>query len=96
VWKQKEPLGTFKINTAVAAAAVGSGQPALMVAPTEEDEAVTLDLFRCIHCRNNGPIEVRATCTRGKGENAASLVVFMTYPGEAAADFEGVRRKSTS
>ena len=95
-WKSREALGTFKINTAVAAAAVSSGQPARMVAPPDaDDEAVTLEVYRCPNCRNNGPIEVRATCTKGKGENAASLVVFVTYPGEAAVDFEEVRRQCT-
>jgi hypothetical protein len=96
VWKQKETLGTFQINTAVAAAAVASGQPALMVAPSEGDEAVALDIYRCPNCRNNAPIEVRASCTKGKGENAATVVVFVTYPGEATADFQEVRRQCIS
>lgn len=95
-WKQKQSLGKFPISTAVAAAAVGSGQPALMVAPADGDETVTLDIYRCPNCRNNGPIEVRATCTKGKGENAASVVVFVTYPGAAAADFEDVRSRCES
>ena len=92
LWKQKENLGTLKINANVAAWAVAVGQPKLMAAPPEGDEAVALELFRCPHCRNAGPVDVRATCTKTENKNTASAVVFVTYPGEAAADFEGAAR----
>jgi hypothetical protein len=96
LWKQKEKLGTFGINANVAAWAVAVGQPKLLVAPPEGAESVTLEIFRCPHCRNDGPIDVRATCAKTENKNTAQAVVFMTYPGEAAADFEDAARACRS
>lgn len=92
VWKKKEGLGTFRMNTAVAARAVGSGQPASMIAPPDGNETVTLEFFRCPHCLNDAPIDVRVTCTKANGKDTATAVVFVTYPGTAAPAFEAVRR----
>jgi hypothetical protein len=92
-WKQKEQLGPYKINATVAVNAVASGYPAAMVAPAEGDETVTLEIFRCPHCRDSGPIDVRANGTISDGKNTATATVFVTYPGEAATDFEEVRRQ---
>jgi hypothetical protein len=95
-WKKKEQHGPFKINANVAAAAVASGQPKQLVAPPEGDENVTLEIFRCPHCGNTGPIDVRANCTISDGKNTATATVFVTYPGEAADDFEDAVRECCS
>ncbi len=91
LWKQKESLGTFKGSAQVAAWAVGTGRPTLMLAPTEADEKVTVEVYRCPLCRNDGPIDVKATCAVTENKNTATAVVFVTYPGAAAADFEKLR-----
>jgi hypothetical protein len=90
-WKSKDVLGKFRINGPMAAAAVSTGQPAALAAPAEGDETVTLELFRCPHC-SDGPIDVRATCEKKEGDNTASLVVFVTYPGAAADDIKAAAR----
>lgn len=91
-WKRNEALGKFKIHAPLAAAAVAAGQPDAMVAPAEGDDTVNVELFRCPHCGNDGPVEVRVSCSRTVDKGVWTAKVFVTYPGAAAPEFEATAR----
>jgi hypothetical protein len=91
-WKRNEALGKFKIHAAVVAAAVAAGQPEAMVAPAVGDDTVNVELFRCPDCHNDGPVEVRLSCSRTVDKGVWTAKVFVTYPGAAAPEFEAAAR----
>jgi hypothetical protein len=91
-WKEKKPLGVFRIDGPRAVEAIATGQPAALAAPATADDKVTVSLFHCPRCGDAGGIEAEVSATRGKGEGAVTTTAIVSYPAEAAADFEAARR----
>lgn len=92
VWKEKKPLGVFKVDGPRAVEAVTTGHPTALVAPATVDDRVTVSLYHCPRCGDAGGIEVQVSSTRGIGEGAVTSTAIVSYPAEAAADFEAARR----
>lgn len=87
-WKEKRTLGTFKINGPLALEAVAAGRPEAVAAPAVADDKVTLSLYECPRCRPTGGVEVETVCVRGTGQQAATVKLCLSYPGDATAAFE--------
>lgn len=92
-WKEKRPLGTFRIDAPRAVQAVAAGRPSAMVTPADADDRVAVSVYSCPGCGSAGGVEVEVAGTRGKGEGAVTMTVCMSYPGEAVADFEAARAR---
>ncbi|MDB5310035.1 MAG: hypothetical protein JWO38_4237 [Gemmataceae bacterium] len=87
-WKKKRKLGPFRVEPVVAAQAVAAGIPAAVVAPVDGQKKVTMTIYTCPHCGDQGTIDVSLTGSHTEGKQTANYSVFMTYPGEALAAFE--------
>jgi hypothetical protein len=87
-WKRKRVLGPFLVEPTVAAGAVAAGVPAGVVAPAEGKKKVTLSVYACPHCEDEGTIDVSMDGSHTEGKQTMTYKVFMTYPGEALAEFE--------
>jgi hypothetical protein len=87
-WKRKRVLGPFLVEPTVAAGAVAAGVPAGFVAPAEGKKKATLSVYACPHCEDEGTIDVSMEGSHTEGKQTMTYKVFMTYPGEALADFE--------
>ena len=92
-WKEKKPLGTFRIDAPRAVQAVAAGRPSAMVTPADADDRVGVAIYSCPECGDAGGVEVAVAAVRGKGEGAVTMTVCMSYPGEAVADFEAARAR---
>lgn len=87
-WKKKRTFGPYRVEPTSAAPAVAVGVPAGIVAPAEGQKKVTLSVYVCPHCGEEGTIDVLLEGAHVEGKQTTNYRVFMTYPGEALAAFE--------
>jgi hypothetical protein len=94
VWKRKRVLGPYKVEPAAAAAALAAGNPAgIPEVPASGVKAqVTLSLYECPHCGEDAEIDVHLAGARSEGKQTVNYQLFVTYPGEAAAEFDATDR----
>ncbi|WP_162672533.1 hypothetical protein [Gemmata massiliana] len=91
-WKKKRELGPYKIDLGTAIKAAAAGCPATMVSPRAGDDTVTIEIFTCPNCAEDG-IDVRVFGTRTeKDQTARAASVFVTYPESAQQEFDDLRR----